>query len=95
MIKIPDDIFISLELINPDEKKRVFTSLRQLNEINPKTFFINWKIRKISGTDFYEYKASPRYRIIFKISDSEIEVIDVVHHDKIQKFITKFKGEIK
>lgn len=94
MIKIPEDIYVSLELVKPDEKKRVMTALNQLDEINPKKLFLNWKIRKISGTDLYEYKASPQYRIIFNRSDSGIDIIEIVHHDKIAKFISKYRGEI-
>lgn len=83
-MKIPSDIIKSLSLIKQNEinsVKRALLSL-EINNIEP-----IWKLKKIANTDLYIYRASRTYRIILKKIDNEFEIIDLVHHDKLEKII--------
>jgi len=42
-------------------------------------------LRQIRGRDYYEVRIDLRWRLIFRVSDDEIVVMDVLNHDQVRR----------
>ena len=42
-------------------------------------------LRQLHGTHFYETRLDLRWRLIFKMSDEEIVLFDVMNHDQVRR----------
>jgi mRNA-degrading endonuclease RelE of RelBE toxin-antitoxin system len=43
-----------------------------------------YSLRQLHGTQFYEARLDLRWRLIFKMSDEEIVLFDVMNHDQVR-----------
>ena len=44
-------------------------------------------LRQLHGTHFYETRLDLRWRLIFKMSDEEIVLFDVMNHDQVRRLL--------
>jgi mRNA-degrading endonuclease YafQ of YafQ-DinJ toxin-antitoxin module len=44
-----------------------------------------YSLRQLHGTQFYEARLDLRWRLIFKMSEDEIVLFDVMNHDQVRR----------
>ena len=44
-----------------------------------------YSLRQLNGTQFYEARLDLRWRLIFKMSEDEIVLFDVMNHDQVRR----------
>jgi mRNA-degrading endonuclease YafQ of YafQ-DinJ toxin-antitoxin module len=44
-----------------------------------------YSLRQLHGTQFYEARLDLRWRLIFKMSEEEIVLFDVMNHDQVRR----------
>ena len=44
-----------------------------------------YSLRQLHGTQFYEVRLDLRWRLIFKMSEEEIVLFDVMNHDQVRR----------
>ena len=44
-----------------------------------------YSLRQLHGTQFYEARLDLRWRLIFKMSENEIVLFDVMNHDQVRR----------
>lgn len=85
MVTISTQAMIALRSLLPKDKRRVEQQI-QLLERFPENSAIHQKAKPLkSFSDLYIMKVTPQLRIIFKLSDEMIEILDVVTHDRLAK----------
>lgn len=88
-MKVPDYIVSSLDLIDNKEKRQVLRALAFLDANESDLGTVYRRSVKLIPKGLYLTKGSRRYRIVFEIVDGEINVTDVIHHDKIKLVIRR------
>ena len=83
-MEIANDLYIKCSTIRSAEKKSVLNSLHQLSNDN----IIHYKMKKITQSNLYSYKASMNYRIIIKKDiEDKYTVIDILDKKNETKYL--------
>lgn len=88
---------IGLEHLPPAEKKKAQRLLDILPDF-PNSESLKGKIRKaspINEATFYIGRIGTSYRLLFRIENQNIEVFEVVHHDRLKRFLNWNEGGIR
>ena len=88
-ITITERAHIALEHLPPPEKKRAMRFLAQLEGF-PNSEVLRGEIYKapsIDGKTIFIGKLGLAYRLLFRQVDQEIVIFEIVHHDRLKRFL--------
>ncbi len=90
-MKYPTYLKSSLDLLPLNEKKQALISLNRLFQLEKELPSSLRYFKKIIGNNKYIYKVSRQYRAVIEMVENEINIIDIIHHDKIKLVIRRGK----
>ena len=72
--------------LSGSQKQRIGEILINLPELRADPHLhTGYGLRQLHGTHFYEARLDLRWRLIFKVTEEEIVLFDVMNHDQVRR----------
>jgi len=94
VVELTDRAKIALDHLPPNDVKQALRMISFLKDF-PNGVGLKGKYHKLSGVDerMYLGRASPQFRIVFRVIGEMVSVLDIVHHDRLERlFNVQFGG---
>jgi mRNA-degrading endonuclease RelE of RelBE toxin-antitoxin system len=84
-IRFGDRAKIAIDNLSSKDEQKVIETIRLLEGFpsDPQTRSRVYKLRQLAN--HFVARAGLKYRIIFTYNDHEITIIDIVHHDRLER----------
>ncbi len=84
-VELVDRARIAIDNLQQRDQEKVVATIEILENYpeDPRLQRKVYKIKKLQ--DYYVAQAGMKYRIIFTLSDDQITIVDIVHHDRLER----------
>lgn len=94
MIQLSRKAEIAFHTLQPPDMKRVQKSMEML-DMYPHEHLLSEKVRKLPDTDgifIMEAEPDTDIRIIFRMTDADKEIMDIVRYERLKKMFGSYRG---